>query len=194
MTAAQAVQDSDRQQAEYQRTTAVAKAGFTAETQSAQAKADQAGPLSAAQAKKNVTDAQAELAQRQAELRQQQLVSEVIKPAEAEAERIRILAKADAEKTEILAAAAASNNRVSLDQMLIQQLPQIVEKAAAGLATANVTVLNGADGLSQIVSGLVGQGLAIFDTIRSNVGDQGNGAPQAPPKPKPELSAGDDSK
>src|SRR6185312_13424632 len=115
-------------------------------------------------------------------LRQQQLVSEVVKPAEAEAERIRILAKADAEKTEIQAAAAASNNRVSLDQLLIQQLPLIVEKAAAGLATANVTVLNGSDGLSEIVSGLVGQGLAIFDTIRGNVS---TALPGEPPAIKP---------
>jgi flotillin len=169
-TSAQAEQDSARQQAEYERTTAVAKAGFAAETRTAEAKAAQAGPLANAQAAKDVTDAQTVLAQRQAELRQQQLVSEVVKPAEAEAERIRILAKADAEKTEIQAAAAASNNRVSLDQLLIAQLPQIVEKAAAGLATANVTVLNGSDGLSEIVSGLVGQGLAIFDTIRGNLG------------------------
>ena len=41
---------------------------------------------------------------------------------------------------------------------------------AASVPTANVTVLNGSDGLSEIVSGLVGQGLAIFDTIRGNVG------------------------
>ena len=34
----------------------------------------------------------------QAELRQQQLVAEVVKPAEAEAERVRILAQADAER------------------------------------------------------------------------------------------------
>ena len=60
-----------------------------------------------------------------------------------------ILARADAERTEIQAAAAASNNRVALDQLLIEQLPQIVEKAAAGSPTANVTVLNGADGLSR---------------------------------------------
>jgi uncharacterized membrane protein YqiK len=168
-TAAQAEQESSRQQAEYERTTAVAKAGYAAETRSAQAKADQAGPLAAAQAQQDVTDAQTLLAQRQAQLRQQQLVSEVVKPAEAEAERIRVLAKADAERTEIQAAAAASNNRVSLDQMLIQQMPQIVEKAALGLANANVTVLNGSDGLSDVVSGLVGQGLTIFDTIRANL-------------------------
>ena len=167
--AAEARQQSLRAQAEYERTTAVTTAGYAAETQSAQAKAAQAGPLAQAEAQREVIDAQTELARRQAMLRQQQLAAEVIKPAEAEAERIRLLAKADAERTEIQAAAAASNNRVALDQLLIQQLPQIVEKAAAGLANANVTVLNGSEGLSEVVSGLVGQGLAIFDTIRGGV-------------------------
>jgi len=168
--AAEAQQESLRKQAEYERETAVTKAGYAAETQSAEAKASQAGPLAQAQAQREVIDVQTDLARRQAELRQQQLVAEVVKPAEAEADRVRILAKADAERTEIQAAAAASNNRVALDQLLIQQLPLIVEKAAAGLSSANVTVLNGSDGLSEIVSGLVGQGLAIFDTIRGNVG------------------------
>ena len=45
----------------------------------------------------------------------------------------------------------------------------IVEKAAGGLANANVTVLNGSDGLSDVVSGLVGQGLAIFNSLRGEV-------------------------
>ena len=30
-------------------------------------------------------------------------------------------------------------------------------------------MLNGSDGLSEVVSGLVGQGLAIFDSLRGNV-------------------------
>jgi flotillin len=167
---AEAEQQSLRKQAEFERDTAVTRAGYAAETQTAQSKADQAGPLAQAQAQREVIDAQTDLAHRQADLRQQQLAAEVVKPAEAEAQRIRILAKAGAERTEIQAAAAASNNRVALDQLLIQQLPLIVEKAAAGLATANVTVLNGADGLSDLVTGLVGQGLAIFDTLRGEIG------------------------
>src|SRR5208337_4651440 len=88
--------------------------------------------------------------------------SEVVKPAEAEAERIRILALADAERTRIQAEAAASNNRVALDQLLINQLPLIVKEAAAGLAGANVSVLNGADGL-------VSQGLTILDSVRKGM-------------------------
>ena len=168
--AAQAEQESQRQQAEYARQTAIVQAQYKAEVDRAQAIAAQAGPLSQAEAQREVIAAQTELAQRAAELRQQQLVAEVVKPAEAEAERVRILAKADAERTEIQAAAAASSNRVALDQQLIEQLPLIVEKAGLGLAKANVTVLNGSDGLSEVVSGLVGQGLAIFDSLRSNVG------------------------
>ena len=93
----------------------------------------------------------------------------MVKPAEAEAEKTRILAKADAERMRILAEAAASNDRVALDRMLIDQLPQIVKEAAGGLAGANVNVLNGADGLSEIAAGLVGQGLTILDSIKKNL-------------------------
>ncbi len=168
--AAEAQQQSLRKQAEFERDTAVTRAGYAAETQAAEQKASQAGPLAQAQAQQEVIDEQTRLAQRQAELRQQQLVSEVVKPAEAEAERVRILARADAERTQIQATAAASSNRVALDQLLIEQLPLIVEKAAGGLANANVTLLNGSDGLSDVVSGLVGQGLAIFDSLRGNIG------------------------
>ena len=83
--------------------------------------------------------------------------------------RIRVIASADAERMRIQAAAAASYNRVALDRMLIDQLPQIVREAAAGLANANINVLNGAEGLGQIAAGLVGQGLTIFDSIKSNI-------------------------
>jgi len=138
----------------------------------AQAEAAQAGPLAQANVQQAVISAQADLAQRQAELRQQQLVSEVVKPAQAEAERVRILAVADAERTRIQAEAASSNNRVALDQMLISQLPQIVKEAAAGLAGANVSVLNGADGLGEIAAGLVSQGMTILELVRKGISDQ----------------------
>jgi flotillin len=168
--AAEAQQASTRKQAEFARQTAVVQAQYKAEIDKAQAEAAQSGPLAQAEAQRAVIAAQAELAQHQAELRQQQLVSEVIRPAEAEAEKVKILAQAEAERTRIAAAAAASNNRVALDQMLINQLPQIVREAAAGLANANVTVLNGADGLGQIAAGLVSQGVTILDSVRHSVG------------------------
>jgi flotillin len=190
--AVEAQQASTRSQAEFARQTAVVQAQYKAEIDKAQAEASQAGPLAQAEAQRAVISAQAELAQRQAELRQQQLVSEVIRPAEAEAEKVKILAKAEAERTRIAAEAAASNNRVALDQMLIAQLPQIVKEAAAGLAGANVSVLNGADGLGEIAAGLVSQGLTILENVRRGVGVPGttpNGSSPAVIGPTPTSGA-----
>jgi flotillin len=168
--AAEAQQASIRKQAEFARQTSVVQAQYKAEIDKAQAMASQSGPLAQAEAQRAVINAQAELAQHQAELRQQQLLSEVIRPAEAEAEKVKILARADAERTRIAAEAAASNNRVALDQLLIAQLPQIVKEAAEGLKGANVSVLNGADGLGEIAAGLVSQGLTILESVRRGVG------------------------
>ena len=174
--AAEAQQESQRKQAEYARQTSIVQAQYKAEVDKAQAEASQAGPLAEAQAQMNVIEAQSNLAQRQAELRQRQLVAEVVKPAEAEAEKVRILAQADAQRVRFQAEAAASHNRIALDRMLIDQLPQIVKEAAGGLAGANINVLNGADGLGEIAAGLVAQGLTILDSVKKNLAD----TPDAP--------------
>ncbi len=190
--AAEAEQASQREQAEYQRETSVVQAKYKAEVDRAQAEAGQSGPLASASAQREVIHAQTELAQRQAELRQQQLVAEVVKPAEADAERVRVLAKADAERMRIQAEPAASHNRVALDRMLIDQLPQIVREAAAGLANADITVLNGVDGLGEIAAGLVSQGLNIFEAVRRNltyVGDE-----DAPTPPGAGSGSGGDAR
>jgi uncharacterized membrane protein YqiK len=176
--AAEAEQESQRRQAEYARQTAVVQAQYKAEVDTAQAEAAQAGPLAQAGAQREVIAAQTELAERQAKLREQQLRAEVVKPAEADAEKVRVIAKADAERMKIQAEAAASYNRVALDRMLIDQLPQIVREAAAGLANANINVLNGADGLGEIAAGLVGQGLTIFDSVKQNMSESRESAPQ----------------
>jgi uncharacterized membrane protein YqiK len=194
--AAEAEQDSQRKQAEYARQTAIVQAQYKAEVDKAQAEASQAGPLAQANSQREVIAAQTELAQRQAQLRQQQLVSEVVKPAEADAEKVRVLAKADAERMKIQAEAAASYNRVALDRMLIDQLPLIVREAASGLANANVNVLNGAEGLGQIAAGLVGQGLTIFDSVKQGLGGNAGapaGLPNGASEKDPDTGPGDDS-
>src|SRR5215470_1499277 len=167
--AAEAEQEAQRKQAEYARQTAVVQAQYKAEVDQAQAQSGQVGPLTQAKVQLDVIAAQADLANRQAELRQRQLVAEVIKPAEAEADKVRILAQAEAERIRIQAAAAASHDRVALDRMLIDQLPQIVKEAANGLAGANVNVLNGAEGLGELTAGLVAQGLTILDSVKRNL-------------------------
>jgi flotillin len=178
--AAEAQQESDRNQADFARQTAVAKAQFAAETQAAQAKADQSGPLAHALAQQKTIDAQTALAEQQAELARKTLVSTVIRPAEADAEKVKILAAADAERTKILAEAAQSHDRVALDQQLIAQLPLIVEKAALGLAGAHLTVLNGSDGVTELVSSLAGQGMAILDSIKGGVAGLKDGLDRPP--------------
>lgn len=163
---AQARQESERNQAEYERQTAVAKAQYGAEVEAAQSKAAQSGPLAAAKAQQEVLIEQARVAERNAELRQQELIAEVVRPAEAEAERITAIANAEAAATRVRAEAAAANDRVSLDQQLIAMLPQLIEGISHGLAGANVTVLNGAAGYNETVTGLVSQSMAVLDTLR----------------------------
>jgi flotillin len=193
--AAEAAQESVRQQAEYGRQTAIVQAQYKAEVDKAQAEAAQAGPLAEAQAQMQVIAAQTDLAQREAQLRQQQLVAEIVKPAEAEAERVRLIAEADAAKMKIQAEAAAAYNRVALDRMIIDQLPMIVREAAKGLAGANLTVLNGSDGLSEMAAGLVSQGMAIFETVKSGLNNNGNSghvpAPAEPADDRPAITSGE---
>src|SRR5487761_150743 len=180
--AAEAQQEAQRKQAEYARQTAVVQAQYKGEVDTAQAEAAQAGPLAQAHAQQEVLAMQTRLAERNAALRQQQLVAEIVKPAEAEAEKVRTLAQADAERMKILAEAAASHNRVALDRMLIVQLPQIVKEAAGGLAGANLNILNGADGLGEIAAGLVAQGLTILDSVKASLGTAADKQPAIEPE------------
>ena len=109
--------------------------------------------------------------------------------AEAEAFRQTTLANADAEATQIRAEAEAHAQRAQADgeadanraraaslregnqeliaaNRLMENLPAIVEAATRGLAGANLTILNGTDGVNEVVAGLVGQGLTILDVLR----------------------------
>ncbi|HTT29172.1 MAG TPA: hypothetical protein VMG37_12220 [Solirubrobacteraceae bacterium] len=64
---------------------------------------------------------------------------------------------------------------MALERMIIEQLPSLVSNAGTSLARANVTVLNGSDGLAQVAAGLVTQALAIYNEARAGLvvnGDQ----------------------
>jgi hypothetical protein len=60
------------------------------------------------------------------------------------------------------------NQEVIAANALIENLPALVEAAARGLAGANLTVLNGTQGVNEIVAGLVGQGLSILDLLKKS--------------------------
>lgn len=178
-TSAEAQQQSLRQQAEYARQTAIAQARYQAEIEQAQQTAAQAGPLAAAKAQQDVLVERSVVAQKNAELRQAELVAEVVRPAEAEAERILTLAKAQAAATKLSAEAAAAQDRIALDQLVIQQLPELLRAAAQGLNGANLTVFDGADGLNGVVASLTAQGMAILDAVRNGMSSSSNGTTAA---------------
>jgi len=241
--------------AQFERDSAIKRAGFVAETEEAKARAAQAGPLAEAQAKQQVIQQQTALAQHEAELAAQRLEAEVRRPADAEAYRKRTIAeadrdqgqfaaeaeayrkrtiaeadrdqarlaadadayrqttlaeaerqqarlaadaeayrqtttaKADAEAVLVRAEAAANAERTTAQaeadantarasslregnqeliaaERIVESLPAIVEAAARGLAGANLTVLNGTQGVNDVVAGLVGQGLTVLSTLR----------------------------
>ena len=184
--AAEAQQQSAQAQAEYARATAVKQAQYQAEIDKAQAVAEQQGPLAGAKAQQAVLEEQAKVAARNAELREAELVAEVVKPAQAEAERIRALARAEADRTQLSAKASAAEGRIALDQAIIAQLPQMIEAAAAGLANANVTILNGAEGLNEAIAKIATQGATILRTVSAGLA----GAPVAS---APEVVEGGDA-
>jgi flotillin len=194
--------------AQFERDTAIKRAGFQAETEEANARAAQAGPLAQAQASQQVIQQQTALAQRQAELAAQRLEAEVRRPADAEAYRKRTLAEADRDQTRFAAEATAFSKRTIAEaeaeankaraaslregnqeliaaNRLVEVLPALVEAAARGLADSNLTILNGTQGVNEVVTGLVGQGLSILDTLKKSAAITGHGASPAPVSPAP---------
>lgn len=168
---ADAEQRSERAQLDYARETAVTRSRYQALMDEAAEKAAQAGPLAAAQAQQAVLAEQRLLAERNAELRQAELVAEVVAPAEAQAERILALARARADATRLSAAAAAAENRIAFDQAVIEQLPELVAAAASGLQGSQLTVFNGATGVSEMLAQLITQASSIVETVRGTLPD-----------------------
>jgi flotillin len=94
--------------------------------------------------------------------------------AEGEAVKARGLAEADAIKAR--ADALASNQEAVVAQQIAEQLPQIVGEAAKAFGNiGQLTVLNGAEGVGQMFSQVLGMGAAAIPLLR-NVLEQTNGA------------------
>ncbi|MHB1496827.1 MAG: SPFH domain-containing protein [Acidimicrobiales bacterium] len=172
--ASKARQESERNQAEYQQETSVAKAQYQAQIDQAQQTAAQSGPLAQAKAQQEVLSEQAKVAEAQAELRRQQLVAEVVRPAEAEAAKTRTLASAQADATRLQADATATQGGVMLERLLVERMPEILAAAASELRQANVTILNGSEGLGELVAGLATQASSILNIVRSGAAQVGD--------------------
>lgn len=187
---ADAQQQSDRAQLDFARETAVKRSEYQALMDRAEEKSAQAGPLAAAQAQQAVLAEQKLVADKNAELRKAELIAEIVAPAEAEAARILTLARAQAEATKLSASAAAAEGRIALDQRIIDLLPELVAAAAAGLQDAQLTVFNGASGVSEIMSQFIGQGASVLDTVRASLQQVARPAPADQTEADPVLDSG----
>ncbi|MGH3292513.1 MAG: SPFH domain-containing protein [Trebonia sp.] len=87
--------------------------------------------------------------------------------AQAHAERTQAQGQADANQA-LAASLREGNQELIAASTLIGNLPALVESAARGLAGANLTVLNGTQGVNEVVAGLVGQGISILDLLRKS--------------------------
>lgn len=86
---------------------------------------------------------------------------------DAHAQRATAEAEADANRARALSLAEGNQELIAASR-LIDALPEIVHAAADGLAGSTLTILNGTEGVNDVVSGLVGQGLSILDTLRQS--------------------------
>ena len=149
----------------------IARAQYQAEIDQAEQKAAQAGPLAAAQAQQAVLAERALVAQKNAELREAELIAEVrqagARPRPSGSSR---WPGRRPTPPSCRPRPPPPQGRIALDQQVIEQLPEMLLAAAQGLQGANLTVLNGADGLGGVVASLAGQGMALLDSVRNGLG------------------------
>jgi uncharacterized membrane protein YqiK len=145
----------------------------------AEADRDQARLAAEAEAfrQKNVAEAEAEATKVRADA--QAHAERVQGQAQADAERAKGQAQADANAA-FAASLREGNQELIAATKLIENLPAIVEASSRGLAGANLTVLNGTQGVNEVVAGLLGQGFSILDLLKKSglvaSAPSGNGA------------------
>ncbi len=101
---------------------------------------------------------------------------------------------AEAEAIGKRAEALAAESEAVIGQQIADKLPQIVEAAAGAFkGVDNLTVLNGAQGISEIMNQIVGQAGPTLRLAKQALGSTEHGAPangkrepEAAPKPAPD--------
>jgi flotillin len=156
----------------------------------AEAARDQARFQSEAEAYRRTTVAEAEAKAARTQADAQAYTRQATAHGEAQAVRAQAEAAAYAERTTAEANAEANakraeslregNQELIAANHLVEVLPAIVDAASRGLTGANVTVLNGASGVNEVLAGLITQGASILDTARRSVS-----APLAPSEDGP---------
>jgi flotillin len=98
--------------------------------------------------------------------------------SEAKAARVRAEAAAHVERATAEGEADANNARAAslregnqeliAANRLIEALPSLVEAASRGIAGSNLTILNGTQGVNEVVAGLIGQGMSILGVLKKS--------------------------
>lgn len=147
-----AQQQAARDKSLYQKETDLQVSANTMKTAKQRARAAQSGPTAEAEALIELTQRRKELAAEEAQLREVELIAQVIKPAEAEAKRRTIEAQAEAQAQRLLNEALASHDRIGLDAQIIQVMPEVAKNIASALVESRITMFNGGEGLAQLYS------------------------------------------
>lgn len=154
----------------------------------AEADRDQARFTTEAEAYRRRTMAEADRDQARLATEADAFRQKTIAEAEAQATQVRADAQAHAERSQ--AEGQADANRARADSLrqgnqeliaanrLMENLPAMVEAAARGLAGANLTILNGTQGMTEVLAGLVGQSMSILDVLKK-ASNGTNGSPSA---------------
>ncbi|MDO4686607.1 MAG: SPFH domain-containing protein [Corynebacterium sp.] len=145
-------QQAARDKSLYQKETDLQVSANTMETAKQRARAAQSGPTAEAEALLELTQRRKDLAAEEAKLREVELIAQVIKPAEAEAQRRTIQAQAEARAQRYINEALASHDRIGLESQIIQIMPEVAKNIAAALSESKITMFNGGEGLTQLYS------------------------------------------
>ena len=98
---------------------------------------------------------------------------------EAEATAIRAKGFADAEAIERRAQALSTNSEAVVLQEIAENYPQIVANAAKAFEGVDtMQVLNGAEGVTEMLTSIIGQGLAGLNVVRGMLGTEQKTPPQ----------------
>jgi flotillin len=93
----------------------------------------------------------------------------------AEASSIRATKLAEAAGQLALNNAVAAGDRVQLEMARVQATPEVARAIASGFHESTITVLNGADGMAQLVNGVAQQARALIETFTKPNGQVTNG-------------------
>lgn len=104
--------------------------------------------------------------------------------ADSEADATRATGKAEAERTQAIglaeaaaqrakADAMAANDRAQIELARIEQMPEIARALASGIGSSNLTILNGAEGVTNMIAGAMQQARIIFDTFKDSSPEPG---------------------